>query len=85
VKLPELGEGWSWNITRPVVRCTNAKCCAEDSEGHPKVRIELLLHDKVRRYGTIDVGMYGEGRAVIERTQAMVNDVRDDQLRAVGL
>lgn len=85
VMLPELSEGWSWRITRPEVRCTNAKCCAENSDGHPKVLIELLLHDEVRRHGTIDVEFYGDGRAMVDRAKAMLNDMCDEQLRSIGI
>lgn len=72
MKLPEVGEGWSWNLTRPT------------GDGHPKVRIELLLHDDVRRAATIDVQMYGDTAAVVERARAMVESVAAEQLRAVS-
>jgi hypothetical protein len=83
--LPQLSEGWSWNLTRPPVRCTNSKCCGPDGSGHPKVHIELLLHDQVRRHGTIDVEFYGDGRAVTARAQAMLDSILAEQLRSVGL
>lgn len=85
MKLPALSEGWSWNITRPAVPCTNGKCCGPDSSGHPKVHVELLLHDQVRRHGTIDVEFYGDGQAVTARAQAMLADMLAEQLRSVGL
>lgn len=77
MKLPEVGEGWSWNVTRPVVE--------DRGNFYPKVRIELLLHDEVRRAATIDVGMYGDTAAVVERARAMVASVADEQLRTVGI
>lgn len=85
MRLPILSEGWSWNITKPTVRCTNPKCCGPDSEGHPKVNIELLLHSQVRRHGTIDLEFYSDTRAVIERAQAMLDDVTAEQLRSAGV
>ncbi len=85
MKLPELSEGWSWNITQPTIRCTNPRCCDEASDGHPKVRIELLLHGEVRRHGLIDVAFYGDTQAVVARAQAMLDSVVAEQLRSVGL
>lgn len=72
VRLPELCEGWSWNVTRPVV------------DDHPKVRIELLLHGEVRRHGTIDVQMHGDTAAVVGRARAMVESVAAEQLAGLG-
>lgn len=77
MKMPELTEGWSWNVTRPVVE--------DRGNRYPKVRIELLLHDDVRRSATIDVQMYGDTAAVTERAQAMVQSVAAEQLAAIGL
>lgn len=85
MQLPELAEGWSWRTGRRSVPCTNSKCCGPDSAGHPKVFIELLLHDDVRRHGTIDVEFYGAAHAIRERAGAMVKSVQDEQLRAIGL
>lgn len=77
MQLPQLCEGWSWRVTRPVV-------VSEDAKGnrveHKKVFIELLLHDDVRRRATIDVGMYGDGAAVVERARAMSQSVAAEQL-----
>jgi hypothetical protein len=80
-KLPELSEGWSWNVTRPTVPCTNPKCCGENSDGHPKVRIKLRLHNEVRRHGLIDVEFYGDNQAVIQRAQAMLDSVVQESVR----
>lgn len=80
LQLPELCEGWSWRITRSAVRCTNPSCCQEASGGHRKTRIELLLHDVVRRSAMIDVEFYGDITAVAERAQAMAQSVADEQL-----
>lgn len=73
MQLPELCEGWSWRLSRAAV------------DGHPKVRIELLLHDDVRRNATIDVQMYGDTSAVVERAQSMLASMAAEQLRAIGI
>lgn len=85
MQMPELSEGWSWNVTRPIIACTNPKCCTPDSAGHPKVRIELLLHDEVRRHGLIDVEFYGDAWAVVGRARAMLESVANEQLRGIGV
>lgn len=80
MQLPKVREGWSWRITHPTICCSNPNCCGQDSAGHPKVYIELLLHQDVRRYGTIDVEFYGDGRSVIERAQGMLDSVVAEQM-----
>ncbi len=71
--LPEVGEGWSWELTEV------------EMLGHEKVCIELLLHDVPQRVAFIDVGLYGKTHAVIERARGLLKSVVDEQLASTGV